>query len=144
MLFREKPKDFDPKVEIVSCFVEHGGNFLLLHRCDHKYEGDKWGVPAGKVEKSESIHAALLREVKEETGLDLQIDNVFYKDCLYVRYPDYDFVYHVYHTKLDNCPEIKLSQNEHKDYKWASPEEALKMPLMLDEDLSVKIFYGLS
>jgi hypothetical protein len=41
MIYNEKPENFIPDMEIVSCLVECNGKILLLHRNDHKPEGNK-------------------------------------------------------------------------------------------------------
>jgi 8-oxo-dGTP diphosphatase len=55
----------------VLCFITHGDEVLLLRGGPHKrlWAGLYNGV-GGHVEPSEGIRAAVLREVKEETGLD--------------------------------------------------------------------------
>ena len=50
MLYKEKPENFTPKFEVVSCFVEYNNKILLLLRQDHKPEPNTYGVPAGKVD----------------------------------------------------------------------------------------------
>jgi 8-oxo-dGTP diphosphatase len=57
----------------VLCFVTHGDELLLLRGSPHKrlWAGLYNGV-GGHVEASEDIRAAVLREVKEETGLDVR------------------------------------------------------------------------
>jgi 8-oxo-dGTP pyrophosphatase MutT (NUDIX family) len=45
------------------------GQVLLEKRSDCGL----WGLPGGRIEPGESIVAAALREVKEETGLDIEI-----------------------------------------------------------------------
>ena len=54
MIYGSKPKQFNPLFEVVSCFVEHNGEIILLHRQSQKPEGDTWGVPAGKVGEEEN------------------------------------------------------------------------------------------
>jgi 8-oxo-dGTP diphosphatase len=44
---------------------------LLVHRI--KSQRDYWVLPGGSIEGNESVEQACLREVKEETGLDIQI-----------------------------------------------------------------------
>lgn len=141
MIYEEMPGDFDSAFEVVSCFVEHNGKILLLHRQDHKPQGDTWGGPAGKIDEGEDIHEAIRRETEEETGIFLK-DPIYFKK-LFVRFPEYDFVYHIFHEMLDELPEVKLCKTEHKDFNWISPRDALGMNLILDEDFCIKLFYDL-
>ncbi|MBT3397711.1 NUDIX domain-containing protein [archaeon] len=141
MIYEEEPENFEPTFEVVGCFVEVDGKILLLHRQDHKPQGGTWGCPAGKVDEGENIGEAIVREVMEETGLNLPEANHFKK--IFVRLPDYDFVYHIFHSPFEEKPEINLRSEEHKDFQWASPEDALGLPLVLDEDLCIKLFFGL-
>jgi ADP-ribose pyrophosphatase YjhB (NUDIX family) len=67
MLYTNKPEVFDPKFDVVSCFVEYKGKILLLHRQDHKPQGNTYGVPAGKVDAGEDIWTTVRREIEEET-----------------------------------------------------------------------------
>ena len=143
MIYKNQPKDFNKKFEIVSCFVEHDGEILLLYRQDHKPQGNTWGVPAGKVDKGEDILQSMIREIKEETGLVLPSLQLSYFTKLFVKYPDYDFVYHMYHTKLNEKQKVTVKNEEHKEYKWISPQNALNMPLILDLDACIKLFYKL-
>ena len=54
MIYRTEPENFHPRFQIVSCYLEHGGEILLLHRHENKSQGGKWGLLAGKMEKDES------------------------------------------------------------------------------------------
>ena len=141
MIYNKKPQEFNPKFEVVSCFVDHDQEILLLHRQDHKPEGNTWGVPARKVDEGEQISETMIREIREETGFELVSSQLSYFQKLYVKYPKYDFVYHIFYTKLDQKQEVILNSQEHKDFKWISPEAAFDMPLIQDLDACIKLFY---
>ncbi|VVB74357.1 ADP-ribose pyrophosphatase [uncultured archaeon] len=141
MISLQKPADFNPVFEVVSCFVEKKGKIILLHRQDHAREGNTWGVPAGKLKDKETLTEGVLREIKEETGITLKEPNLKYFKKIYVKYPNYDFVYHIFQTKIKGKEEIKLNPEEHKNYKWITPKNALKMNLIEDEDACIKLFY---
>lgn len=135
------PDGFNPKFEVVSCFVEHNGEILLLHRQNHKPQGDTWGVPAGKIDVNEKISDAILREIKEETGFEISSSKISYYGKVYVRYPTYDFVYHTFYTKLSVKLIAQINLQEHKEFRWESPKNALNLPLIQDLDSCIKIFY---
>ena len=118
MIYKEIPKQFNPKFEVVSCFIEHNKEILLLHRQDYKPEGNTWGVPAGKIDKRENPLDAILREILQETGYDIPISQISYYRKVYVKYSDKDFIYHIFHTKLSDKQEVTLNPAEHKDFKW--------------------------
>jgi acetyl-CoA carboxylase carboxyl transferase subunit beta len=47
---------------------------LLLVRRGRGPAAGEWSVPGGRVEPGESLHAAVVREVLEETGLEVVVD----------------------------------------------------------------------
>ncbi len=143
MIFDEKPEDFSPRFEIVSCFLENNKEFLILHRHDHKPQGNTWGVPAGKVEINEKPTEAIKREIEEETGYKIDFESLNYFKELYVRYNDFDFIYHIFHLPIKQKPNVKLEENSHKDFKWITPKDALKINLIQDLDECIKLFYGI-
>lgn len=55
------------------CYIEKDGKYLMLHRIKkvNDENHDKWIGVGGKFEYGESPEDCLLREVREETGLDL-------------------------------------------------------------------------
>jgi ADP-ribose pyrophosphatase YjhB (NUDIX family) len=72
----------------VSAFVLHGGRLLLQQRADN----GRWGLPGGSIEIGETVAAATVREVEEETGFEVVVDRLVgvYSDprVQVVRYPD--------------------------------------------------------
>jgi 8-oxo-dGTP pyrophosphatase MutT (NUDIX family) len=144
MIYNEKPENFTPRLETVGCFLENNGEFLILHRHDHKPQGNTWGLPGGKIEPNENPREAVIRETEEETGCKIDFTRLSYFKGLYVRYNDYDFVYHIFHLPIKQKIDIKLEENSHKDFKWIKPEEALEMNnLIQDFDECIKQFYGI-
>lgn len=63
------------------CIINRSGEVLLQKRGDK----NKWGFPGGALEIGESIEECALREVKEETGLDVTIE---YLIGVYSKYND--------------------------------------------------------
>lgn len=141
MMTKNKPADFNKQFDIVGCFLEYNGKFLLLCRHTHKANGGKWGLPAGKMDIGENTKQAVLREIKEETGLTLPELSVEYFDSLYVRDGTFDIEWHMFATKLDTKPIVRISFHEHSEYRWVAPDEALQMDLIHDLPESIRLFY---
>lgn len=55
----------------VGGVVVHEGRVLLIRRGKEPLYG-RWVVPGGTVELGESLHEALVREMREETGLEVE------------------------------------------------------------------------
>ena len=61
----------DPKL-VVVVLVEHNNKLVLIKRSFEPAMG-RWCFPSGYVNKGEKVEKAAIREVKEETGLDIII-----------------------------------------------------------------------
>ena len=144
MIYNEQPEDFVPDIEVVGCLIECESKILLLHRHDNKTEGNKWGLPGGKVDKGDKDEKeAMLRELKEETGLSVEEDGLSYYRTFFVSHREYNYFYHYFNYQLEELPSILISENEHKAYRWLTPEEALSLPLVLDEEHCLRDYYGI-
>ena len=59
---------------IVGCVIEQDGKYLLVQEA-RKFVG-KWNLPAGHLDPNETIFDAAKREVKEESGVDVELTGV--------------------------------------------------------------------
>lgn len=93
---------------------------LLLKRAKEGY----WCHIAGKLKKNETAVQAILREIKEETGL--LIEDLFSADYM-IRFYDLRknsiFIVPVFVAFIAEKEKITLNK-EHTDYKWCSIDEA--------------------
>jgi mutator protein MutT len=79
-----------PLVGVGAVIVDHG-RVLLVQRGTEPMKG-RWSIPGGLVEVGESLTAAVLREVREETGLIVEsvelielLDRIYHEESR-VRY----------------------------------------------------------
>ncbi|MFI6458605.1 NUDIX hydrolase [Streptosporangium amethystogenes] len=56
---------------VVGAVVQHDGKVLLLRRPEDDFMGGIFELPSGKAEAGEALDSALIREVEEESGLNV-------------------------------------------------------------------------
>lgn len=62
---------------VVHAIVEKDGCLLLEKRAGPILESGKWGLPAGFIERDETLEECVLRELKEETGWEGEVTSLF-------------------------------------------------------------------
>lgn len=60
----------------VFCILEKDGQVLLSQRLNTGHKDGEYSLPAGHVDADELPKEALVREVKEEIGVDINIDSL--------------------------------------------------------------------
>ena len=87
-----------------------------------------WDIPGGSVEDYETPVEALVREIKEEVGLDVNIKQIIHEDSNYDKGKNIMFTRLVYKCSLKETgclPIIKLDPEEHTEYRLISSLEDL-------------------
>ena len=113
---------------------------LLTKRSDKlKHFPGFWCIPGGKIDAGETAEEAVIREIKEEIGVDFIIDYFLgYYDEIF---PDIDF-HHVSLAFVGTIKgEISASEREVQEWKWVSLEEALKMKLAFEHKKILEDYY---
>ena len=71
-----------PKIEPTTlCYIERDDNYLMMHRVSKKNDinKDKWIGVGGHYEFGESPEECIKREIFEETGFDIALENLEYR-----------------------------------------------------------------
>lgn len=99
--------------EVVAALIWDKDRFLICQRPAHKARGLLWEFVGGKVEPGESKADALIRECREELGIELSVGTVFL-DVLH-EYPDLTVHLTLFHGIIASGTPQKL---EHNDMQW--------------------------
>lgn len=119
-----------PEPIVGSLIINNEGKILLAKS---KKWNKKYTVFGGHVEYKETLEDAVIRESKEEAGIDVTIvdklsfdQSISAKDC----YKDKHFVFMDFLCKFEgDDKEIRLNDEYENEFKWFSVEDALKLDL---------------
>ena len=98
---------------------EEGKILVLRRHPNSKTNTHKWELPGGKIEKGAFFDEELIREVKEETNLDVNVGD--FCEAVQDDYPHKRTVQLIMYSK-DISGEVKIS-DEHDDWMWADINE---------------------
>lgn len=106
---------------IVGGVIEKDGKILLVQEKKEICYG-KWNLPAGHLDPNESIMQGAIREIKEETGCDVELTGIA---TIANRILEDDiFIEIIFATRILN-ENIKINPEEILDVKWWDMEDIL-------------------
>jgi len=103
--------------------------YLLLRRSEQKdFARGVWECVTGRVDQGEGFEDALGREVREELGVDVQVEYILGTTHFYrgEPTPGNELVGVIYLCTLSDPTSIRIS-SEHSEYRWLSADQALKL-----------------
>ena len=107
-------------IQVVAAVLFWQGKVLCVQRAEHEreYVSLKWEFPGGKIEVGESREEALVREIREELSVDIEVSEFLM--TVEHTYPDFHLTMHVFKCVLDQG---EITLNEHVALKWLSIDE---------------------
>ncbi len=118
------------KVVLAAVIIKDNKVLILQRNKDEDILPNMWELPSGKKEPLETFENALLREVKEETGLDIKIIMPFFVFDYQIEKTEEirDSMQINFLVKPVGEDKVKLSQ-EHQNFAWISESEIDKYAL---------------
>lgn len=118
-------------VGVCVILIDKWTNKIYLAERRGIYETHKFCCPGGMVEPNEDYTSALIREVKEETGLQLKFPSIkFLTIARHLGAKSNYTMWFKYYLDNRDVPS-NLEPNKHGSWMLYSRQEALKLPLML-------------
>ena len=107
------------KTIVVEVCVKKDNKILMVQE-NRKEKKGKWNMPAGKLEENEDLIMAAIREVKEETNLDVEINGLI---CIEENVSDMGNLLVLYLSGEYKSGDIKFDNEEIANVLWMSQEE---------------------
>ena len=105
-------------VEVVAALFRRENKFMICQRPANKARGLLWEFVGGKVEPGETPEQALVRECREELGIETSVGPLFTE--VIHEYPDITVRLSVYRAEIvRGTPQLL----EHNDIRWITPSE---------------------
>ena len=104
------------KIEVVAAVILKAGEYFATQRGYGEFEG-LWEFPGGKIEPGENCNEALKREIKEELGVNIAVDE-FLCTTDY-DYPSFHLTMHCYLCSIESG---SIELREHKSARWLTAE----------------------
>ena len=104
-------------IHVVAAIIKDGNKIFATQRGYGEFK-DGWEFPGGKVEPNETSRQAIVREIKEELNIEINVDK-FALDIEY-QYPNF---YLFMSCFMCSIKEGSIELLEHNDGKWITKEE---------------------
>ena len=118
-------KQRNKAIPAVYLLLMRDGKVLVARRCNTGYEDGNYQVPAGHVEEGELPRQALVREAKEEIGIDLKADDLELVHTSYLaKHDETDNRADFYFKATKWSGEIRNAEPEKCDeLRWSDPDD---------------------
>ncbi len=115
-------------IVVTAAVIERGGTFLLTRRLEGVHLEGYWEFPGGKCEPDETLQACLVRELREELGVDAVVGHEILSTSH--AYPERIVELHFFAVTLGSEPAPRLGQ----EMRWIRREDLRSLTLPPADD----------
>ena len=125
-----------PIRKAVRCYLIKDNKVVVTkYKKGNRKEG-YYDIPGGKIEEGEIPKQTAVREMKEETGIDIK--NLKYKGIMIIEYPDRKFVFD---TFISNEYDGEPQEFEENTSEWINMNELLQKEKILSNIMILDRFF---
>ena len=103
-------------VRVVAAVIRKGDKIFATQRGYGEYKGG-WEFPGGKIEENETPQEALVREIKEELGVEIKVEDLI--DTIEYDYPKFHLSMDCFWAQITSGAVVL---KEHDAAKWLTKE----------------------
>lgn len=115
----------------IACFVINSNKEILLQKrsMNKRFNPGKWGLCAGHVDSGESLEDATIREIKEEIGLDVTVDELhtFTEREVNIKEKNSHIAYFYYLVTDKKEDEFVIQEEELSEVKWFNVDYIIEL-----------------
>ncbi len=116
---------------VAGGILEENGMVLIAQRKRDDDYGLKWEFPGGKLDEGETGEECIVRELREELGIEVEVKS-FYDEIVL---DDLTILYYLVRRVSG-----KLTLNDHKEVQWVFPDELEGYDLLsVDREIARKL-----
>lgn len=106
-------------INVVAAIIKNGeGKILITQRNLKKSQGGLWEFPGGKIEKGETREEAIIREIKEELTIEINVESYLGEKVF--EYPEKSINLIALNCRVKSG---NIYLTEHEEARWVEKEE---------------------
>ena len=108
------------QTKVVAAIIKKNNLYLIVQRNKDKHLGLKWEFPGGKIQSNETPEEALIREIKEELNITINVHKKISEET----YKDHKInILLSYFICTYQTGNMRL--NEHENFAWVKNKEPI-------------------
>lgn len=125
-----------PIRKAVRCYLIKDNKVVVIKYKEGNKKVGYYDIPGGKIESGESAKKAAIREMKEETGIEVR--NLKYKGNMIIEYPNRIYDFEIF---ISNDCEGQPQESEENMSKWIDIKELLQEEKILSNIMILDRFF---
>ena len=110
-------------VQVAAGIIRKNDLILIAQRKNDSWlEPNKWEFPGGKVEQFENVEECLVREIKEELGIEIIVEKLLMVHSNVYKKENKDYPVQLY-VYLASWKQGEVKNIDCQDSRWVSPDE---------------------